>query len=66
MPRNTREWSRRELEAACNNIDWAGKHLYGVYEVYKADHPEISGSINVVLCALLELDKVIERIRTSY
>ncbi len=66
MPRNTREWSRRELDAAKNNLDWAGKHLYGVHEVYKADHPEISEPINEVLLVLLELDKGIERIRTSY
>lgn len=66
MPRNTREWSRRELDAAKNNLDWAGKHLYGVLEVYQATHPEISGPISEVLMAILELDKVIERIRVSY
>ena len=66
MPRNTREWSRRELEAARNNINWVGKHLHAVYEVYNVDHPEISEPIYQVQLVLLELDKVIDKIRSSY
>lgn len=64
MPRNTREWAQRKIDSASNNIDWAGKHINEVMEVYKEQHPEIAAhafsflqSFAVIMDALTELKK---------
>jgi len=42
MPRSTREWALRELDAAVGNIDWADKHLLNGVNRYIDDHPELA------------------------
>jgi len=66
MPRTTREWAKRKLKQARNNIDWSGTHLYQMYEVYNDPHPEIGKLLlNTMECLKLaqsgieEVDKLI-------
>lgn len=57
MPRSTREYALRELTAACNNIDWAQKHLLQVVNRYIDEHPEIAKPLHDLLpgCDLLKV-----------
>lgn len=66
MPRSTREWSRRKLEEACNNIDWAGTHVHQVMTVYEQEHPEIAAPLQTVLEGLANIQELIQKVRKSY
>lgn len=66
MPKSTREWAKRKLEESVKNIDWAGTHIYEVTERYKADHPEVSEPLQMVLDTLAELQTLINRVRVSF
>lgn len=45
MPRTTREWARRKLDMALNNLDWVDRHLLEVVDVYLEAHPEIAAPL---------------------
>ena len=65
MPRNTRQWARRELENAKKNIDWIGVHLSRVGDLYQELHPEISEPIHDLLVILAEIDRSVDVIRAK-
>lgn len=66
MPRNTREWARRKLQEACDNINWSGTHLEEVRAIYKPDHPEIANPIESAQQTLIMVQLVIEKVRNSF
>lgn len=45
MPRTTREWARRKLDMAVNNLEWVDRHLLEVIDVYLEAHPEIAAPL---------------------
>lgn len=51
MPRTTREWAKRELTAAANNLDWCDKHLLAIIDVYLEEHPEVAEPLDQLLAA---------------
>lgn len=65
MPRNTREWALRELDAACNNISWVEKHLLKVVDKYIELHPEIAYPLNQLLEVSAMLEDSIKSVRSS-
>jgi len=65
MPRNTRQWARRELENSRKGIDWAGTHVHRVAELYRALHPEIANPLDECLSALMAVDETLLSIRAS-
>ena len=65
MPRSTREYALRELEAACNNIGWADKHMLNVINRYIEDHPEIAKPLHDLLSGTDLLKHAIMKIRGS-
>ena len=66
MPRNTREWAKRELDRAVQNLEWAGTHCYGVVEKYEADHKEVSSPLIEVLTVVEEIQTLIQKVRQSF
>ena len=66
MPRSTREWAKRKLQQAKNNIDWSGYHIVEVAEKYKDAHPEIAGPLYNVAGMLLAVQKIIDNIEKSF
>ncbi len=65
MPRNTREWALRELDAACNNTEWAEKHLLKVIDRYLELHPEIALPLNQALDVSAMFKGLVQRVRSS-
>ena len=66
MPRSTREWAKRKIDEALNNINWAGTHINEVAEKYCSEHPEISNPLNNVLSALALTQDLIKKIGGSF
>jgi ribosomal protein S6 len=66
MPRNTREWSRREIDYSVNNIKWAMYHLQQVAEVYHAAHPEIADPLNVLTEVLNNVSVNLDVVKSHY
>jgi len=66
MPRSTREWARRELEASVKNIDWSGSHLYAVIEKYESEHPQVSEPLVAILKVFEECQTMINLVRSSF
>lgn len=65
MPRNTREWSKRKLDEAVRNIEWAQYHLSQIHEKYKDHHKDIAEvlsmsfqQLNFIMLNLKELKKM--------
>lgn len=52
MPKSTRQWARRELDAAINNIEWSATHLKAVIDVYIEQHPGIAKPLYLAVEAL--------------
>ncbi len=65
MPRNTREWALRELDAAVNNIDWSDKHILKVVNRYLDVHPEIAKPLHDMLSLSDILKTSIKLVRSS-
>lgn len=63
MPRSTREWAQRDLDASTVNIHWAQHKLLKVIEVYLEEHPEIAAPLNDGVEALDLIIKLIQDIR---
>ncbi len=66
MPRSTREWAKRKIDEAINNMNWAGTHINEVSERYQADHLEISSNLNHVLTILAMAQDLIKKIGGSF
>ncbi len=66
MPRSTREWAKRKLEEAVQNLNWAGTHCYEVREKYKELHPEVSDPLDDTLNAIEMIQDLIQKIRGSF
>ena len=65
MPRNTRQWARRELDRAASLVDNIGKHLNGVEEVYRPQHENIAEACLSIMVLLRESQKLIEALRAK-
>lgn len=66
MPRSTREWALRKLQAGADSLDWTKLHLAEVGERYEQDHPEISGGILEIISIIEEVQKLIQRQRMAF
>lgn len=66
MPRSTREWAKRKIDEALNNINWAGTHINEVSERYAEEHKEISDPLNNVLSALALTQDLLKKIGGSF
>ena len=66
MPRNTREWAKRELDAAVKNLEWGGTHVYAVVEKYDEKHKEVSSPLIDVLTVIEEIQTLIQQVRASF
>jgi hypothetical protein len=66
MPKtSTRHWAKRKLSSAKGNIDQCGMHINEVSNVYFEHHPEISVSLDWILCLLSEIDHMIDQLESS-
>ena len=66
MPRSTREWAKRKLKEACNNIDWAGTHIDSVQQEYESAHKEISGPLLDIQNLLVIVQAAINKVESSF
>lgn len=66
MPRSTREWAKRKLKEAQNQLDWAATHLVAVHTVYEEDHPEIATPISLIVDTLKLLHEEITTIDKGF
>ncbi|MBA7702417.1 hypothetical protein ES703_111184 [subsurface metagenome] len=65
MPRSTREWAQRKLDAASNNIKWSQQHLREVCERYLDQHPEISTDLLLTIEISTQLQNAITYTRSK-
>lgn len=61
MPRTTREWAKRKLKEANNNLDWIWTHLSAVIEVYDKEHPELTQGLKIVPEILTAVQDIISK-----
>jgi len=66
MPKTTRDWAKRKLMEADNNIDWASYHLREVVEKYNVPHPEIAQPLLILCLALSKIQEQIREINKSF
>ena len=66
MPLSTRDWAKREIDAACGNIDWVFNHLSKVIEVYAKDHPEIAAPLAKAVEGQLIVKEVLQQLKESF
>jgi len=66
MPRSTREWAKRKLKEAQNQLNWTASHLVAVQTVYKKDHPEIGDPLELIVDTLAILYEEISTIAGSF
>jgi len=66
MPRSTREWAKRKLKEAQNQLNWAATHLVAVHTVYEKDHPEIGNPIASIIDVLKILHEEITTIDRGF
>lgn len=66
MPRSTREWALREINAADKNIEWCQTHLAGVIDRYLETQPVIAAEL--LFCVEISdgLRKLIMKVRGSF
>lgn len=63
MPASTRDWARRKLDQARDGIDWPGKHLADVINMYENPHPEISEPLRKIASLLEIAQESIDKVR---
>lgn len=63
MPRNNRQWVRRKLQNAMNNIDNALAHLYECYQVYKDNYAKITKGLECARDVLNIATDTIDNVR---
>lgn len=66
MPKSTREWAKRELEAADKNLAWVYFHLGKVIEKYDKEHPEITEPLKLANLALVEVGTLVSNTKASF
>lgn len=66
MPRNTREWSRRKLDEADINLNWAIYHIKEVADRYRQPHPEIGQPLDQSIEVIINLKTFLQRVKDSY
>ena len=66
MPRNTRDWSKREIDRAINNLDWSGKHLNAMEETYREQHPEIANQLMDAMNAIAAIMRYLKELKAIY
>jgi len=65
LPRSTREWALRELNASCNNVEWAEKHVLKVIDKYLDAHPEIAHPLVNILSLTEMFKKAVLEVRST-
>lgn len=65
MPANPRQTAKRELDRSVNNMDMALKHIGGVAETYRADHPEISDQLDIIAYGLITAQDAIKEVNST-
>lgn len=63
MPNTERQWARREIDRAAENLNWAGTHLNRVEERYRALHPEIADPLIAAMQLISVAQEGIEAIK---
>lgn len=66
MPKSTRDWAIRHLDASCGNIDWALDKLVSVSKVYMDAHPEIAQPLDEIAAGLMVMRDTIQVVRHSF
>jgi len=66
MPKTTREWAKRKLVSASNNIDWCGTHIGEVIVKYAPEHPEIAAPLKQIQLILAELQISLDKTEASF
>ena len=66
MPKSTREWAHRKLDQSRGSMNWAAIHLSEVVEVYQKDHDEIAEPLRVAIDMLIEVDKLIAKVKETF
>jgi len=65
MPANVRQNMKQELQRAADNLDHSMEHLRRVAETYKEHHGEITETLEVATLGLLQIQEVIQKLRTT-
>ena len=63
MPRSTREWAQRKLDAANNSLNWFDKHILEVADKYCDEHIEIAGPLTDIAVASDMLKACVGQVR---
>ncbi len=66
MPRSTREWAKRKIDEAIQNINWCGTHIHEVVERYKKEHPEVSNPLVSSLEMLEMIQDLLKKVGGSF
>jgi len=66
VPRSTREWAKRKLKEAVDNLNWGGYHVIEVATRYSEDHPEISEPLETIATVIEQLMETIQKVRGSF
>ena len=66
MPRSTREWAKRKIDEAIQNINWAGTHINEVADRYAEQHPEISNPLISILDLLAMSQDLLKKVGGSF
>ena len=65
MPRSTREWAQRKLDAANSTLDWFDYHLLEVAEKYCDAHREIAAPLVDISATTAMLRKLVLQVRAK-
>jgi len=63
MPRNARQWARRELDRAAGLCDNIGVHLDRIESVYRPEHPNIADAAIGIMTLLRECQSLMTELR---
>ena len=65
MPRNTREWAKRELDATKGNFEWIETQLLRVVDAYVEKHPEVAGPLLAIRDVLEQCQESVSTIEKA-
>lgn len=66
MPKSTREWAKRKIDEAIQNINWSGTHVNAVVERYEEQHKEVSDPLRSVLELLVMAQDLLKKVGGSF
>jgi len=66
MPKSTREWAKRKIDEAIQNINWSGTHVNAVIERYETEHKEISDPLVNILELLVMAQDLLKKVGGSF